>query len=101
MARKSLSIVAAVLTVVWSGAALAVYQETEVPVTDQGKPVPEQTVTLTVKEKDPKQPNKPPKIKRVVKYKTNRDGKIVVKIDDKEEKGPNIIYDVELSSGDG
>ena len=62
MARKSLSVIAAVLATLWSGAALAVYQETEVPVTDQSKAVPEQTVTLTTKEKDPKQPDKPAKV---------------------------------------
>lgn len=100
MARKSLSIVAAVLTVVWSGAALAVYLEKEVTVTDKSEPVPEQTVTLTAKEKDPKQPDKPPKVIRVVKYKTNRAGKIVVKVDDKENR-PGIIYDFKLSSDDG
>src|SRR3954467_10561334 len=85
MTKRTLSIIAAVLAIAWSSAALAVYQETEVKVTDQGKPVPEQTVTLTVKEKDPKQPDKPPKVIREVKYKakTNRDGKIVVKLDDK------------------
>jgi hypothetical protein len=102
MTKRTLSIMAAVLAIVWSSAALAVYQETEVKVTDQGKPVPEQTVTLTVKEKDPKQPDKPPKVIREVKYKakTNRDGKIVVKLDDKENR-PGIVYDFKLSDEDG
>src|SRR5438132_2247356 len=100
MARKSLSLIAAVLAITWSGAASAIYQENEVTVTDQAKPVPEQTVTLTAKEKDPKQPDKPAKVIRIVNYKTKRDGKIAVKIDDKENR-PGIVYDFQLSTDDG
>ena len=99
MTKRPLGIIAAVLAIIWSSAALAVYQETSVTVTDKGTPVPEQTVTLTVKEKDPQRPQKP-KIKRVVKHKTNRDGKIVVKYDDKENR-PDIIVDIELRTSDG
>ena len=99
MTKRSLGIIAAVLAIVWSSAALAVYQETSVTVTDKGTPVPEQTVTLTVKEKDPQRPQKP-KIKRVVKHKTNRDGKIVIKYDDKENR-PDIFFDIELRTADG
>ncbi len=59
MTKRPLGIIAAVLAIIWSSAALAVYQETSVTVTDKGTPVPEQTVTLTVKEKDPQRPQKP------------------------------------------
>ena len=59
MTKRPLGIIAAVLAIIWSSAALAVYQETSVTVTDKGTPVPEQTVTLTVKEKDPRRPQKP------------------------------------------
>src|SRR5260370_33415638 len=84
MTKRPLGIIAAVLAIIWSSAALAVYQETSVTVTDKGTPVPEQTVTLTVKEKDPQRPLKP-KIKRYEKHKTNRDGNTVIKYDEKEK----------------
>ena len=103
MIGKSSRIVAsmaAIAALVWASTALAVYQETPVTVTDQGKPVPGQTVTLTQKEKDPQQPKKKPKIKRVVKLKTNKEGKIVVGYDD-SDKRPDIVYDVTWRTSDG
>jgi hypothetical protein len=100
MAWKSLGLIGVALTIMWSGTAQAIYQENEVTVTDENKAVPEQTVTLTVKEKDPKQPDKPAKVIRVVKYKTSKNGKVAVKIDDKENR-PEIVYDVELGTDDG
>src|SRR5258705_12079030 len=98
MTRRPLGIIAAVLAIIWSSAALAVYQETSVTVTDKGTPVPEQTVTFTVKENDPQRPQKP-KIKRVVKHKTNHDAKIVVNYDDKENR-PDIIVAIEVRTSD-
>src|ERR1035438_83266 len=72
--------IAAIAALGWASAALALYQESSVTVTDQGKPVPEQTVTLTEKEKvpqkDPQQPKPKPRIKRIVKLKTTKNGKI-------------------------
>jgi hypothetical protein len=104
MTRTSLRSIAATIALLWSGAALAIYQETTVTVTDQGKPVPGQTVTLTETEKppqrDPQQPKPKPHIKRVVKLKTNQDGKIVVPVD-LDDNRPGIYYDVTLHTSDG
>jgi hypothetical protein len=104
MTRKSLRIVASLVALIWSSAALAIYQETSVTVTDQGKPVPGQTVTLTEKEKEPrKDPQRPPPkphIKRVVKLRTNKDGKIVIPVD-LDDNRPGIYYDLTLLTSDG
>jgi hypothetical protein len=104
MTRTSLRITSVVVALLWSGAALAIYQDTTVTVTDQSKPVPGQTVTLTEKEKEPrKDPQRPPSkphIKRVVKLKTDKDGKFVVPVD-LDDNRPGIYYDVTLHTPDG
>jgi len=100
MTRRSVFLIAAVSATIWSGAALAVYQETSITVTDKGTPVPGQTVVLTEKHKDPQRPHKKPTIKHLVKHKTNKEGKFAFKYDDKNNR-PDIVYDLTLITADG
>ena len=53
MTKRTLSIIAAVLAIVWSSAALAVYQETEIKVTDQGRGFDIDRVMARVTSDDP------------------------------------------------
>lgn len=85
---------------IWSGAALAVYQETSITVTDKGTPVPGQTVVLTEKHRDPQRPHKKPTIKHLVKHKTNKDGKFAFRYNDTDNR-PDIVYDLTLITPDG
>lgn len=86
MARKSLGGIVAVLAILWSGAALAVYQETETVVTDQGKPIPEQTITVTIKQPGGTTQTSTVIRKRVIqtkKVKTDQSGRLKVTYDDR------------------
>jgi len=100
MIRKPLCIIGTVAALTWSGAALAVYTETStVTVTDQGKPVPGQTVVITQKETvpqtDAQKPKPKPRIKKVFRLKTGKNGKIIIPIDMQDNR-PGIYYDVTL-----
>lgn len=100
MIRKSLCIIGTVAALTWPGAALAVYTETStVTVKDKGEPVPGQTVVITQKEtvpqSDPQKPKPKPKIKKVYRLKTDKNGKVVIPIDMQDNR-PGIYYDVTL-----
>lgn len=86
MTRKSLGGIVTALAILWSGAALAVYQETETTVTDQGKPIPEQTITVTIKQPTGTTQTSTVVRMRVVQKKpvrTDRSGRLKVTYDDK------------------
>jgi hypothetical protein len=100
MIRKSVFVITAVSAMIWAGPALAVYQETSMTVTDNGNPVPGQTVILTEKHKNPQIAHKKPTIKKLVKRKTDKDGRIVFKTNDRDND-PDTVYDITLLTPDG
>jgi outer membrane immunogenic protein len=86
MARKLSGVISVVLAILWPGAALAVYQETETTVTDQGKPIPEQTITVTIKQPTGTTQTSTAVRMRVVqkkRVKTDQSGRLKVTYDDK------------------
>jgi hypothetical protein len=97
--RKISCVVAVLGTIIWSGAALAVFQETSVTITDNGKPIPNATVTLTsvtpTDSADKKQEKPHPKT-----VKTDENGTIVF-VHDEEDKKSSDIVEVTIKADDG
>lgn len=82
--RKLIYAIAAVGALAWPGAAWAVLQETTVTLTDNGKPLPEATITLNrLTDSQP-----PPETKT---EKTDDTGKVVIVYDDEDKKSDSTV----------
>jgi 5-hydroxyisourate hydrolase-like protein (transthyretin family) len=90
--RKTLLTIAVLGTICSSGTAWAILQETTVTITDNGKPIPSATVTLTpVEKQDPPQPKT---------AKTDDNGKIVLQHEEDAKKS-NAPVEISITTEDG
>jgi hypothetical protein len=91
--RKLIYAIAALGALAWSGAAWAVLQETTITLTDNGRPLPEATITLNrITDSQP-----PPEPKT---EKTDDSGKIVL-VHEEEDKTSDKSVDVIVTTSEG